>query len=93
MNLAFVLLGVLSGAVVSAMAAEPVRITHGPILGRVGPHEMGLWARTSESGTFFVCYGRCADKLDHHSVVVDTRPENDNVGWVHIQGLRSNSEY
>ena len=35
----------------------PVTVTHGPILGRLGPTEIGVWVRTSRPGTFRVRYG------------------------------------
>ena len=59
--------------IVAALAAParadepPARITHGPILGRLGAHEIGVWARTSRAAPFRVKYGTAPDKLDRLS--------------------------
>ena len=37
--------------------AGELHITHGPILGRLDTHHIGIWARTSRPGTFRVRYG------------------------------------
>lgn len=74
-------------------AAAPVRITHGPILGRLGAHEIGVWARTDTPGAFRVRYGVEPARLDQVSERVTTRVENDNTGWVLLRGLRSNTKY
>ena len=70
-----------------------VRITHGPILGRLGPHQIGIWVRTSHPGTFQVRYGLKPEKLDNLSPSATTRLEHDNTGWLLIQGLQSNTKY
>jgi alkaline phosphatase D len=72
---------------------EQVKVTHGPILGRVGPHEIGVWVRTAEPGSFRVRYGLRADKLDEISPSGRTRLEHDNTGWVLIKGLKANTKY
>ena len=72
---------------------ETVRITHGPILGRLGPHEIGIWARTSQPGTFRVLYGLVPDKLDQTSQPASTRLEHDNSNWIRLEGLKSNTKY
>src|SRR5688500_3224509 len=74
-------------------ADQAPTITHGPILGRPGSHQMGIWARTSSPGAFRVRYGRQPDGLDRGSRPVATRPEVDNSGWVHLDGLEADAEY
>lgn len=72
---------------------EEIRITHGPMLGRAGLSSMGVWARTSQPGTFRVRYGLQPDKLDQDSPPVATLLEQDNTGWVLLQGLKSDTTY
>ena len=50
-----------------AQSADPVTITHGPMLGRPSPTGMGVWARNSRAGSFYVQYGLAADKLTEQS--------------------------
>ncbi|MDA1015549.1 MAG: metallophosphoesterase family protein [Planctomycetota bacterium] len=76
-------------------AAEDIEnhITHGPILGRLSDHGIGVWARTARSGNFAVKYGLAANKLDKTSTAATTKLEHDNTGWVHITGLKSDTKY
>ena len=74
-------------------SGEAVSITHGPILGRLGHHQVGVWARTSQPGTFQVRYGVEPNKLDQLSSPATTRLERDNTGWVLLQGLKSDTKY
>lgn len=76
-----------------ALAAAQEGITHGPILGRPGAHEIGIWARTAQPGSFRVRYGLQADKLDQLSDAATTQLEHDNTGWVLIKGLKANTSY
>ena len=73
--------------------ADALRITHGPILGRLGAHHIGVWARTSQAGTFRVRYGLKPGKLDKLSSPAKTLLEHDNTGWAFLQGLESNTNY
>lgn len=68
-------------------------ITHGPILGRPGAHEMTVWARTAQPSTFRVRYGLTADRLDQTSPPVTTRLEHDNTGHVRLTGLKADTRY
>jgi phosphodiesterase/alkaline phosphatase D-like protein len=76
---------------VSAQAA-PV-FSHGPTLGRLGAHEIGIWARTVTPGTFWVRYGLSPEQLDKISEPVTTTIEHDNTGWAHITDLKANTMY
>jgi alkaline phosphatase D len=78
---------------VAALAQTPARITHGPILGRLGAHQIGVWVRTERPAAFHVRYGLEPSKLDGLSSPVTTRIEHDNTGWVLIGGLTSNTKY
>ena len=68
-------------------------ITHGPILGRLGAQQIGVWARTSLPAALRVRYGLQPDRLDQLSPPVNTLLEKDNAGWVLIRGLKSNTKY
>ena len=70
-------------------ADERAHFTHGPMLGRVEAHKMGVWARTARSGKFAVRYGTRPDRPDSLSAAAETRVERDNTGWVHLTGLDS----
>jgi alkaline phosphatase D len=68
-------------------------ITHGPILGRVSADGIGVWARTLRPGEFTVLYGTDPANLDQTAGPVTTTLEHDNTGWIHVQGLKPNTEY
>ena len=67
--------------------------THGPILGRLGTHQIGIWARTARSGEFIVHYGTAPDKLDQETAPVATKLAHDNTGWVIIRDLKADAKY
>src|SRR5437868_3786659 len=46
---------------------DPLRLTHGPMLGNSTAHSMSVWGRTSEPGQFSVRYGTDASRLDQTS--------------------------
>ena len=71
----------------------PVTVTHGPILGRLGSSEIGVWVRTSRPGTFRVRYGLDAKTLDGLSAPGTTTIAHDSTGWVLVQGLTPNTKY
>lgn len=86
------------GVTLSLASAQPrdvsrPTVTHGPILGRLGPHEIGVWIRSERPGSFQVRYGTNPDKLDQLSPQGHTRLEHDNTGWVHITGLKAATKY
>lgn len=93
-HLVVALLCVLSaGLLVRPAAAQETSITHGPILGRLSHDGVGVWARTNKPGTFRVRYGTEPDEMDKTSKGVSTKLADDNTGWVHITGLKPNTEY
>ena len=77
----------------SAGAQPAASISHGPMLGRLGAHEIGIWARTFRPGTFWVRYGLQPDSMNNLSKAVTTRIEHDNTGWVHIENLKADTKY
>lgn len=68
-------------------------ITHGPMLGRAGAHQMGVWARTAQAGEFFVRYGTSPEVVTTYSEPVKTRLEYDNTGWTLLTGLEADTRY
>ena len=84
---------VLLGLVVSHMPTAAQSVTHGPILGRPGATEMGVWARTAAPGEFAVRYGPAPDALTQTSPPAVTTLERDNTGWVHLEDLQPGTTY
>lgn len=76
-----------------AKAQSSATFSHGPTLGRLGAHEIGIWARTNRPGTFWVRFGTDITNLDQLSDPVTTTIEHDNTGWAHIKNLKSNTKY
>ncbi len=68
-------------------------ISHGPILGRPGPHSMGVWARTSKPGSFTVRYGTDPFHLNQTSKKVQTSFDHDCTGWTLLTNLKSDTLY
>ena len=84
---------------VFAGEAPPVtitHITHGPMLGKPGAKQMGIWARTSVPGEFHVLYGTngiAYGDLDKKSSSVKTTLDHDCTGWVLLADLKPNTKY
>lgn len=74
-------------------APNPVRVTHGPILGRPAADSMSLWVRTQVPGEITVLFGESEDHLDRVSDPVTTVLENDNTGVLTISGLKPDTKY
>ncbi|MCI0624111.1 MAG: alkaline phosphatase D family protein [Acidobacteria bacterium] len=86
-------IGCKKASVEHSVHSEIVTVTHGPILGRIGAHEIAVWGRTSQPGTLRVRYGLEPNKLDMQSSLATTRLEDDNTGYVHLRGLKSRTKY
>ena len=85
-----IITAVLAFCAIQLSAAE---IAHGPILGRLGATEIGVWARTKHEGEFRVRYGTSRGDLNQLSDPVRTTIDHDNANWVHITGLEPNTKY
>jgi len=72
---------------------DPIRLTHGPMLGQPTSTSMMVWCRTSDPGEFAVHYGLTADKLDQTSVPGETSIDHDNTGTVRLTDLESDTRY
>ena len=86
-------LTLLGDPLIVASQAEENRITHGPILGRLTAHGVGIWARTARSGQFSVRFGLSPEVLDQSCEPVVTSLDHDNTGWVKLENLSSNTRY
>jgi len=72
---------------------DPIRLTHGPMLGRLSDTSVAVWGRTSDPGEFRVRYGLAKDRLDRESGPAVTRIEDDNTGVAVIKGLAPDTRY
>ena len=91
-----ILLSVLLGALITQTShaeRDPIRLTHGPMLGRPTAHSMHVWGRTSDPGEFVVKYGLSTDNLNQTSLTARTLIEDDNTGVARLTGLRSDTRY
>jgi len=80
-------------AAAAAQPGSPSSVTHGPLLGSVGPNDVWIWGRTARAGALRVRYGLSPDTLDQTSAAVATSPDHDNTAWIHLTGLKSNTRY
>lgn len=72
---------------------DPVRLTHGPMLGKPTAHTMTVWARTSDPSEFHVRYGVTESNLDQVSPAGTTRIEYDNTGTATLVDLKADQRY
>ncbi len=68
-------------------------VSHGPVLGRLGADNVGVWARTAQPAAFHVRYGTNERALDSRSATVATVLEHDNTAWVKLESLRPDTVY
>ena len=72
---------------------DPIRLTHGPMLGKPTAHSMSVWGRTSIPGAFQVRYGLKEDNLNQTSKPTVTKIGHDNTGVVKLTQLKSDTRY
>ncbi len=77
----------------AADARDPIRLTHGPMLGRPTSHSVRVWGRTSDAGEFLVRYGMDPDRPDLVSRPAATTTDHDNTGVARLENLRSDTRY
>ena len=77
----------------TALDRDPIRLTHGPMLGHPTATSVRVWARTSDSGEFSVHFGTTAENLDQSSQPTTTKIEDDNTGVVTLKGLKPDTRY
>ena len=86
------LLLLLQSATVAA-ERDPIRLTHGPMLGHVTENSVRVWGRTSDPGEFTVRFGTDPSRLDQVSAAATTRLSHDNTGFVTLTGLQPDTRY
>ena len=72
---------------------DPIRLTHGPMLGNPTSTTMRVWGRTSDPGTFVVRFGTTAESLNQESEPATTTIEHDNTGTATLVGLKPDTRY
>ncbi|MEM9585758.1 MAG: metallophosphoesterase family protein [Planctomycetota bacterium] len=72
---------------------DPIRLTHGPMLGRATATSVRVWARTSDPGEFSVRYGTEANRLSQSSKPTKTQLDDDNTGVAVLDQLLPNTQY
>lgn len=72
---------------------DPIRLTHGPMLGRPTAHSVLVWGRTSDPGEFTVHYGTDAERLDQISRPAVTTIEHDCTGVATLSDLKPDARY
>ncbi len=78
----------------SALAQrDPIRLTHGPMLGKPTATSMTVWGRTSEPGEFLVQYGKQSEVLEQSSEAGKTQLAHDNTGVVTLDNLEPDTRY
>lgn len=73
--------------------APAVEITHGPILGQPGAHQMAVWARTDAPGEFRVRYRVSPDGPEQVSDPVTTKLAHDNTAYILLTDLEADTLY
>ena len=89
---AFTLL-VTTACAVARAERDPIRLTHGPMLGNPTAHSISVWGRTSDPGKFLVKYGLQASSLNQTSEPATTRIGHDNTGVALLKNLKSDTRY
>ncbi|TWU50503.1 PhoD-like phosphatase [Rubripirellula tenax] len=72
---------------------DPIRLTHGPMLGMPTDRSVRVWARTSDPGSFEVHYGTNPDQLNRTSPAAQTSIDHDNTGSVTIDRLQADTRF
>jgi alkaline phosphatase D len=77
----------------AAAQRDPIRLTHGPMLGKPTAHSVAVWGRTSDPGEFIVKYGGDANHLEQASRPATTSIDHDNTGVAQLTDLKSDTRY
>ncbi|MBL6921475.1 MAG: metallophosphoesterase family protein [Akkermansiaceae bacterium] len=72
---------------------DPIRLTHGPMLGKPTTDSVLVWGRTSEEGEFVVKYGLAENALDQTSQPATTKIGHDLTGFTQLSGLKGDTRY
>ena len=91
--LALLLFHVQANSAAAQGSRDPIRLTHGPMLGMVTSESVRVWGRTSDEGEFEVHYGTQPEQLNQTSQPSGTSIEHDNTGVVVLSGLKADTRY
>ena len=80
-------------APVDSFGRDPIRLTHGPMLGNPTANSMLVWGRTSDAGKFTVRYGTSPRAMNQESKPAHTTSGHDNTGVAKLVGLKSDTRY
>lgn len=83
----------LAAAAPAHAQRDPIRLTHGPMLGKLTHDSVAVWGRTSDPGQFEVHYGTNTDRLDQMSQPVLTAIDHDNTGVARLKDLKPDTRY
>ena len=72
---------------------DPIRLTHGPMLGKPTAHSVAVWGRTSEPGEFIVRFGIHPGQLTQSSKPAKTAIDRDNTGVAQLANLSPDTRY
>ncbi|MEQ9406931.1 MAG: metallophosphoesterase family protein [Fuerstiella sp.] len=72
---------------------DPIRLTHGPMLGLQTAHTASVWGRTSDEGEFEVHYGTDPEHPDQVSEPAQTSIDRDNTGVAYLKNLKADTRY
>ena len=89
----FFALAVLTLCHYVAAERDPVRLTHGPMLGHVTSDTVRVWARTSDPGSFEVRLSSVKGAVESIRFSGRTELASDNTGVVVAEGLRPDTAY
>lgn len=72
---------------------DPIRLTHGPMLGNPTATSMSVWGRTSDPGEFKVHYGTDPENMNQVSQPAETQLGHDNTGTAQLTDLKPATRY
>ena len=89
------LIGILISlsCILSKAERDPIRLTHGPMLGHVTEDSVRVWARTSDPGEFHVRYGLDEEQMNSTSAAGKTLLGDDNTGTLTLSKLQADTLY
>ncbi len=72
---------------------DPIRLTHGPMLGNPTATSVTVWGRTSDAGEFLVKYGTAENELNQSSQSAATKIDDDCTGTTKLTDLKPDTRY
>ena len=72
---------------------QSLGITHGPVLGQIAESSVRVWIRTEDPKQFSVAVSESVPFEGAEEIAGETLADQDNTGWVTVDGLKANTEY